>query len=50
MQKQNVIVDLSMGFAVRIVNLYKYLTVGKKEYIMSRQLLILIRKLVYRYV
>ena len=38
MQK-NVIRDKSMDFAVRIVNLYKYLSSTKKEYVMSKQLL-----------
>ena len=34
----NVSVDKSFSFAVRIVNLYKYLT-ANKEYILSKQLL-----------
>ena len=37
--KENLIVDKSMNFAVRIVNLYKYLTKEKSEYILSKQLL-----------
>ena len=37
--KENLIVDKSMDFAVRIVNLYKYLTKEKSEYILSKQLL-----------
>ena len=37
--KKNLIVDKSMDFAVRIVNLYKYLTKEKSEYILSKQLL-----------
>ena len=36
---QNVIVEKSLEFAVRIVNLYKYLTKEHGEYIMSKQLL-----------
>jgi len=35
----NVIADKSMAFAVRIVNLYKYLKEEKLEYVMSKQLL-----------
>ena len=35
----NVIVEKSFEFAVRIVNLYKYLVNEHKEYTMSRQLL-----------
>lgn len=31
--------DKSIKFAVRVVNLYKYLCAEKKEFIMSRQLL-----------
>ena len=37
--KKIVIADLSMDFALRIINLYKYLRNGKEEYIMSKQLL-----------
>ena len=37
--KENLIVDKSMDFAVRIVNLYKYLTKEKSEYVLSKQLL-----------
>lgn len=33
------IYDLSRSFALRIVNLYKYLVAEKKEYVMSKQLL-----------
>ena len=39
MKESNVIVDKSMDFAVRIVNLYKYLKSEKAEYILSKQLL-----------
>jgi len=35
----NVIVTKSFRFAVRIVNLYKYLTGSKDEYVLSKQLL-----------
>ena len=37
--KENVILDKSFDFAVRIVNLYKYLVTEKKEYILSKQIL-----------
>ena len=36
---ENTIENKSFDFAVRIVNLYKYLTTEKKEYVMSKQLL-----------
>ena len=36
---RNVIEIKSFNFAVRIVNLYKYLTDTKKEYVLSKQLL-----------
>ena len=39
MSKANLIADKSMAFAVRIVNLYKYLTKEKSEYVLSKQLL-----------
>lgn len=35
----NVILDKSKGFAIRIINLYKYLIDTKKEYILSKQIL-----------
>ena len=35
----NIVFDKSKIFAVRIVNLYKYLTDTKKEYVLSKQLL-----------
>ncbi len=38
-QMENVIEIKSFDFAVRIVNLYKYLTAIKKEYVLSKQLL-----------
>ena len=37
--KDNAILDKSFAFAVRIVNLYKYLAGEKKEYVLSKQLL-----------
>ena len=35
----NIIVEKSFEFSVRIVNLYKYLTTEFKEYVLSKQLL-----------
>ena len=35
----NLVVDKSLDFAVRIVNLYKFLCSEQKEYILSKQLL-----------
>ena len=37
--KENIVLDKSFAFAVRIVNMYKYLTEQKKEYVLSKQLL-----------
>ncbi|MBR6509957.1 MAG: four helix bundle protein [Clostridia bacterium] len=37
--KNNIIETKSFDFAVRIVNLYKYLTEIKKEFVLSKQLL-----------
>jgi four helix bundle protein len=37
--KENVIKDKSFEFAVRTVNLYKYLIENKKEFVLSKQLL-----------
>ena len=39
MKNSNLIVDKSMNFAVRTVNLYKFLKNEKSEYILSKQLL-----------
>lgn len=39
MKKDNVIQYKSFAFAVRIVNLYKYLCSNKKEMVLSKQLL-----------
>ena len=36
---ENIIETKSFDFAVRIVNLYKYLKVEKKEYVLSKQML-----------
>ena len=37
--EHNVVAEKSFDFAIRIVNLYKYLTTEKKEYILSKQLM-----------
>ena len=37
--KDNVVLEKSFDFAVRIVKLYKYLCTDKKEYVLSKQLL-----------
>lgn len=39
MSKNNISVEKSFAFAVRIVNLYKHLTSEHKEYVLSKQLL-----------
>ncbi|MBR6018504.1 MAG: four helix bundle protein [Paludibacteraceae bacterium] len=41
MDGDNIILDKTFAFAVRIVNLYKYLTIksDNKEYVLSKQLL-----------
>jgi len=39
MKENNVIQDKSFAFAVRIVNLYKYLCDEKKEFVLSKQIL-----------
>lgn len=39
MKKNNIIVDKSKHFSLRIIKLYKYLTTEKKEYIISKQIL-----------
>ena len=38
-KKPNIIKDKSFDFAVRIVNLYKFLAFQKNEYVLSKQLL-----------
>ena len=38
-KQENVIVDKSKKFALRIIKLYQYLTTEKKEFILSKQLL-----------
>ncbi|QTA82266.1 Four helix bundle protein [Desulfonema limicola] len=39
MRKNNLILDKSFDFAVRIVNLNKHLVFEKKEYVLSKQIL-----------
>jgi four helix bundle protein len=39
MKNNNIIQQKSFSFAIRIVNLYKYLTTEKKEFVLSKQLL-----------
>jgi len=38
-KKENVVMDKSYAFALRIINLYKYLISEKKEFVLSKQLL-----------
>lgn len=37
--KENIIQQKSFSFAIRIINLYKYLVSEKKEFVLSKQLL-----------
>jgi four helix bundle protein len=37
--KESVVRDKSFGFALRVIQLYKYLIEEKKEYVLSKQLL-----------
>jgi len=40
MAKENIIIiDKTFEFSLRIIELYKYLTIEKKEYILTKQLL-----------
>ena len=39
MKDKNVILEKSEDFAVRIINLYKYLVFDKKEFVLSKQIL-----------
>jgi four helix bundle protein len=39
MKKDNIIQQKSFAFAIRVVNLYKFLTNEKKEFVLSKQLL-----------
>ena len=37
--KENVIVDKSKAFALRIIKMYKYLSAEKREFVLSKQIL-----------
>lgn len=37
--KENVVVEKSKAFAVRVIQLYKYMNENKKEFVMSKQIL-----------
>ena len=37
--RENVVKNKSFGFAIRIVRLYQYLSIEKKEFVLSKQLL-----------
>ncbi len=39
MKENNLVLDKSKKFAIRIINLYKYLSVEKKEFVLSKQIL-----------
>lgn len=39
MKEDNIIQQKSFAFAIRIVNLYKYLAYDKKEFVLSKQML-----------
>ena len=39
MKKESVVMNKSYAFALRVVKLYKYTTIEKKEYVLSKQLL-----------
>jgi hypothetical protein len=39
MKQYNLIQEKSFDFAVRIVNVYKYLSFEKKEFVLSKQVL-----------
>ena len=39
MTKENIILEKSFNFAIRIINLYKFLRESKKEYTLSKQIL-----------
>jgi len=37
--KENIVENKAFEFAIRIVELYKYLSIEKKEFVLSKQLL-----------
>ena len=39
MKEENIVADKSFRFAVRVVNLYKFLCAERKEFVLSKQLL-----------
>lgn len=39
MKQDNIIVDKSKNFALRIIKLYKYMTTQQKEFVLSKQIL-----------
>lgn len=39
MAKENIVIQKSYTFALRIIKLYKYLTESQKEYVLSKQVL-----------
>lgn len=39
MKKQNIVAEKSFDFALKIIDLYKYLVYEKKEYVISKQIL-----------
>ena len=39
MKTENIVADKSKAFAIRIVNMYRYLCNEKKEYILSKQIM-----------
>ena len=39
MKRENVVMNKSYAFALRVIKLYKYLIYEKKEYVLSKQLL-----------
>src|SRR5690554_5622400 len=38
-KRENILLDKSFAFAIRIVNLFKFLTTEKREFVLSKQLL-----------
>ena len=38
-KRENIVMDKSYAFALRIIKLYKYLLTDKKEYVLSKQML-----------
>ncbi len=39
MKTKNIILEKSLEFSLKIIELYKYLTFEKKEYVMSKQVM-----------